>query len=106
MFLTRFDSHHIPPSSQSLSQRLTSLDGSLVGVCNISMGLRFCVEQGINGFTGVRPVPPSIRLSKLNIPVDGVFTEIPAMSATFLRAKKSDGFKLAGTLRDDGRFGL
>ena len=106
MFLTRFVSHHVPPSSLSLSQRLTSLDGSLVGVCNISMGLRFCVEQGTNGFTGVRPVPPSIRLSKLNIPADGVFTETPAMSATFLRAKKSEGLRFAGTLRDDGRFGL
>lgn len=105
MFLTRFVSH-VSPSSLPLFQRLTSFDGSLVGVCNMSIGLRFCVEHGIKGFTGVRPVPPSIRLSKLNIPDDGVPTETPAMSATFLRAKKSEGLRLAGTLRDDGRLGL
>lgn len=101
MFLTRF---HASPSSSN-SQRLTSFDGSDVGVCSISIGLRFCVEQGINGLTGVRPVPPSIRLSKLNIPDEGVFTLTPAMSATFLLAKKSEGLRFAGTLSDDGRLG-
>lgn len=112
MFLTRFLFHHHSASPLSYSssdafpQRLTSFDGSLVGVCNISMGLRFWVEHGISGFTGVNPVPPSIRLSKLNMPVDGVLTEMPVMSATFFRAKKSDGFRLAGTLSDDGRFGF
>lgn len=111
MFLTRFWFHHVSSSSKlssggAFSQRLTSFDGSLVGVCSMSIGLRFCVEHGMSGFTGVRPVPPSIRLSKLNIPFEGVFTEMPVMSATFFRAKKSDGLRLAGTLRDDGRFGL
>ena len=110
MFLTRFVSHHVSSSSASssdaISQRLTSFEGSLVGVCNMSMGLRFCIEQGMSGFTGVRPVPPSMRLSKLNIPVDGVLTEMPAKSATFFRANKSDGLRLAGTLRDDGLLGF
>lgn len=93
MFLTRFlfsCIHHVSPplsSSEAMSQRLTSFEGSLVGVCSISIGLRFCVEQGMSGLTGVRPVPPSMRLSKLNMPVEGVWTETPAMSATFFRAK-------------------
>lgn len=112
MFLTRFFwFHHVISSSlstSSQSQRLQSFDGSLVGVCNMSIGLRFCVEHGtwMHGFTGVSPVPPSMRLSKLNIPDDGVLTEMPAMSATFFRARKSDGLRLAGTLRDEGRFGF
>lgn len=57
----------------------------------------------MSGFTGVRPVPPSINESKLNMPELGVVMSSPA---TFFRAKKSEGFMLAGTLRDDGRFGL
>lgn len=73
----------------------------------MSIGFRlFCVEQGISGFTGVSPVPPSIKLSKLNMPVDGVLTETPAISETFFRARKSDGLRFAGTLRDEGRLGF
>jgi hypothetical protein len=60
----------------------------------------------MHGFTGVRPVPPSMRLSKLNIPDDGVLTEIPAISDTFFRASASDGLRFAGTLSDDGRLGF
>ena len=72
------------------------------------MGLRFCVEHGtwMQGFTGVSPVPPSIRESKLNITDDGVLIEIPAMSAAFFRASASEGFRLDATFSDDGRFGL
>lgn len=62
------------------------------------------MEQGIRGFVvGVNPVPPSISESKLNMPVDGVSTDTPAKSATFLRANKSEGFKLDATFNDDGR---
>lgn len=60
----------------------------------------------MQGFTGVSPVPPSMRLSKLNMPDDGVLTEMPAMSATFFLARKSDGLRFAGTFKDDGRFGF
>jgi hypothetical protein len=60
----------------------------------------------MQGFTGVKPVPPSMRLSKLNIPDDGVLTEMPAMSDTFFLESTSDGLRFAGTLSDDGRFGL
>uniref|UniRef100_A0A1B0BZ91 Uncharacterized protein n=1 Tax=Glossina palpalis gambiensis TaxID=67801 RepID=A0A1B0BZ91_9MUSC len=61
--------------------KLNIFDGSLVGVTN-SKGCLFCEEQlGINGpETGVRPVPPSIRESKLNMPVDGVCIATPLMS--------------------------
>jgi hypothetical protein len=92
----------------SVFQRLTSLLSlPLVGVLSISRGLRFCVEQGIRGLeTGVRPVPPSISESKLNMPEDGVQTLMPAMSVTFLRASASDGFKLDATFSEDGRLGL
>jgi hypothetical protein len=93
--------------SLSYSQRLHRfLDDSLVGVCNMSIGLRFCVEHGTDIDTGVSPVPPSIRLSKLNMPVDGVLTAMPAISETFFPAIKSEGFKFGGTGRNEGRFGF
>lgn len=94
-------------SSLTYSQRLHKFfDDSLVGVCNMSNGLRFCVEHGTNVVTGVSPVPPSMRLSKLNIPVDGVPTVTPAISVTFFPAIKSDGFKFGGTGRNEGRLGF
>lgn len=60
--------------------KLTSLDGSLVGVGN-SSGCLFCDEQvGTNGpDTGVSPVPPSISESKLKVPVDGVWMGTPCI---------------------------
>ena len=47
-----------------------------------SKGCLFCEEQfGTNGLeTGVRPVPPSMRESKLNMPVDGVCMATPLIS--------------------------
>lgn len=61
--------------------KLTNLEGSLVGVTS-SKGCLFCEEQlGTRGpETGVRPVPPSMRESKLNIPVDGVCMATPLIS--------------------------
>lgn len=53
--------------------------------------------------TGVKPVPPSMRLSKLNMtPFDGVEIETPAMSAMFLHC---DGVMANGTASELGRFG-
>lgn len=53
--------------------------------------------------TGVKPVPPSIKLSKLNMtPFDGVEIETPAISAIFLHW---DGVMANGTASELGRFG-
>lgn len=69
----------------SVCYKLTNFDGSLVGVVN-SSGCLFCAEQfGTNGAeTGVKPVPPSISESKLNIPVDGVCMATPLISVAGL----------------------
>lgn len=83
----------IPSSSDEGHHKLTNFDGSLVGVTN-SRGFR-CedwasdpVDVGTNGpETGVSPVPPSIRLSKLKIPVEGVEIGMPLKSLIRAPAK-------------------
>lgn len=65
--------------------KLTSLGGPLAsGELRSTAGKFLCwvLQDGTKGAeTGVKPVPPSIKLSKLNgIPVDGVEMGIPVAS--------------------------
>lgn len=88
---------------------LSSFDGSLVGVVS-SIACRFIGDGqfGIRGCetTGVRPVPPSMRLSKLKTPAEGVVIETPAISLTFL-CKPSVGIDGIGRkFRRFGRVGM
>lgn len=87
---------------------LSSFDGSLVGVVS-SIACRFIGDGqlGIRGCetTGVRPVPPSMRLSKLKTPADGVVIETP-ISLTFL-CRPSVGMDGIGRkFRRFGRVGM
>lgn len=69
-----------------------------------SSGPRFdCSEMG--AAIGVRPVPPSIRLSKLNSPLDGVEMPTPASSGTMLRMFSSGKVVPVRTGRLSGRAG-
>lgn len=65
------------------------------------------VELGTRGpATGVSPVPPSIKESKLKIPVDGVWMGIPGRSLLRTPAKVCEGVNVNGTANELGRFGF
>lgn len=65
------------------------------------------VDVGTRGpATGVNPVPPSIRLSKLKIPADGVEMGMPLKSLLRTPANVCDGVKVNGTANELGRFGF
>lgn len=104
--------------TSSWRHKLTSFGGLASGELRSTAERLFlcCVEQdGIRGVeTGVKPVPPSIRESKLNgIPLVGVVIGIPATSndgfmnegvSTVLKVNES-GLSL-GSLKIDNEFGL
>lgn len=81
--------------------KLIIFDGS-VGVSN---GLLFWGVGIATGKVGVKPVPPSIKLSKLNATTfDGVVICTPAISAIFLfKPIVCDGGVVNGTFKELGR---
>lgn len=102
--------HSCDESSSSTShQRLTNFAGSLVGVTSSivfrSDVVNVPVDVGTSGpATGVNPVPPAIKLSKLKIPVEGVWMGIPG--SPLLRSPGSVGVNMNFAGNELGRLGL